>query len=105
MSTWISVLTDTALENNQRQLVEINDTEIIIFRENDQWFAIENRCTHDGGDIFEGTCENGEIVCARHGARFCLRTGMVKAPPAYEDIRSFSIRVYQGDIQINIGVE
>jgi 3-phenylpropionate/trans-cinnamate dioxygenase ferredoxin subunit len=44
--------------------------------------------------------EGGEIVCPRHGARFCLRTGKVLAPPAYEDIDTYPVRVADGRIQV-----
>ena len=102
MSVWMTILADTMLENGQRQLVEIDDLVIIVFRENNQWYAIENRCSHDDSDIFEGDCQEGEIICPRHGARFCLRTGAVKGPPAYEDILSFEVRVHEGHVQIYI---
>ncbi|MGZ8215504.1 MAG: Rieske 2Fe-2S domain-containing protein, partial [Methylosarcina sp.] len=41
-----------------------------------------------------------EIICPRHGARFCVKTGEVKAPPAYEDIASFPVRIENGRVQV-----
>ena len=41
-----------------------------------------------GGEI-EGT----EIICPRHGARFCLRTGEALTPPAYEPVRVFETKI------------
>jgi 3-phenylpropionate/trans-cinnamate dioxygenase ferredoxin subunit len=100
MAVWMTVIADTMLENGQRQCVDVNDMSILVVCENNQLYAIENRCTHDDGDIFEGDCHAGEIICPRHGARFCLRTGAVKGPPAYEDILSFQVRLHEGHVQI-----
>jgi 3-phenylpropionate/trans-cinnamate dioxygenase ferredoxin subunit len=48
-----------------------------------------------GGDI-EGT----EIICPRHGARFCLRTGEALTPPAYEAIRTFETKIEAGHLWV-----
>jgi len=36
----------------------------------------------------------------RHGARFDLRTGAVTAPPAYEPVAVFPVRVVDGMVQV-----
>ncbi|MBT6522881.1 MAG: Rieske 2Fe-2S domain-containing protein, partial [Methylococcales bacterium] len=65
-----------------------------------QCYALEDVCTHDGGDIASGQVEGDEIICPRHGARFCIKTGQVKSAPAYEDIESFPIRIEDGMVQV-----
>jgi 3-phenylpropionate/trans-cinnamate dioxygenase ferredoxin subunit len=44
--------------------------------------------------------ENGEIICPRHGARFCIKTGDVKSPPAYEGVESYAVRIENNIVQI-----
>ena len=44
--------------------------------------------------------EGSEITCPRHGARFCLRTGEVLSPPAYEPLRLFAVRESAGRIEV-----
>ena len=41
-----------------------------------------------------------EIVCPRHGARFCIRTGAALTAPAYEPTDTFPVRVENGEIQV-----
>ncbi|MDQ5939904.1 MAG: 3-phenylpropionate/trans-cinnamate dioxygenase ferredoxin component [Pseudomonadota bacterium] len=100
MSTWISVFCVDDVENGQHRVVDIDDTEVVIFKVDDHFFAIENVCSHDGGEIASGDVENGEIICPRHGARFCIKTGDVKCPPAYEGIESYRVRVVNHHVQI-----
>ncbi len=47
-----------------------------------------------------GILDGDQIICPRHGARFCIKTGAVKSPPAYEDIACFPVRIENGQIQV-----
>jgi 3-phenylpropionate/trans-cinnamate dioxygenase ferredoxin subunit len=100
MSTWISVFSVDDIENGQHRVVDIDDTEVVIFKVDNDFFAIENVCSHDGGEIGSGALENGEIICPRHGARFCIKTGDVKSPPAYEGVESYAVRIENNIVQI-----
>jgi 3-phenylpropionate/trans-cinnamate dioxygenase ferredoxin subunit len=40
------------------------------------------------------------VVCPRHGARFNIRTGAVTAPPAYEGVHAFPVRVEDGQVLV-----
>ncbi len=40
------------------------------------------------------------MICPRHGARFCLRTGAALSPPAYEAVRRYATRVVDGMVEI-----
>jgi 3-phenylpropionate/trans-cinnamate dioxygenase ferredoxin subunit len=100
MSTWLDVIDETALANDEHILVELDGTAVAVFKVNDSFYALEDVCSHDGTEIASGTIEGEELVCPRHGARFCLKTGAVKCAPAYEDIASFPVRIAQGKVQI-----
>ncbi len=68
------------------------------------YYAVEDRCTHDGealagAEVDTSSCE---IICPRHGARFCLRTGEARTPPAYEPVRTFNVRAENGRIAIEL---
>jgi 3-phenylpropionate/trans-cinnamate dioxygenase ferredoxin subunit len=100
MPRWISVFSVDDVENGQHRVVDIDDTEVVIFKVDNDFFAIENVCSHDGGEIASGVLENGEIICPRHGARFCIKTGDVKSPPAYEGVESYAVRTENNIVQI-----
>jgi 3-phenylpropionate/trans-cinnamate dioxygenase ferredoxin subunit len=69
---------------------------VAVARSGESYFALEDVCTHDGAPLTGGAIEGMEIICPRHGARFCLRTGEALAPPAYEPVRVYEIKV-EGD--------
>jgi 3-phenylpropionate/trans-cinnamate dioxygenase ferredoxin subunit len=40
------------------------------------------------------------IVCPHHGARFCLATGRVLGPPAFEGIGALPTRERDGRVEV-----
>jgi 3-phenylpropionate/trans-cinnamate dioxygenase ferredoxin subunit len=73
---------------------------VAIARSGAEYFAIEDVCTHDGAELTGGEIEGAQIICPRHGARFCLRTGEALTPPAYEPVRVFATRIDDGRLWI-----
>jgi len=100
MTDWVDVCAENALANSANIIIDVDGTEVAIFKIDDQFYAIEDVCTHDGAEIASGELDGDEIICPRHGARFCVKTGAVKCAPAYEDIATFPIRIEQGRIQV-----
>jgi 3-phenylpropionate/trans-cinnamate dioxygenase ferredoxin subunit len=100
MSDWQDVLNESALAEGKSVVVNVDGTDVAIFKIEGQCYAISDVCSHDGGEIASGTVEGDEIICPRHGARFCIKTGEVKSPPAYENIDCFPVRIAQGRIQV-----
>ncbi len=100
MTDWIDVIADESLANGDHVVVDVDGTEVAVFKLDGQCYAIEDVCTHDGGELASGELEGDEIVCPRHGARFCVKTGEVKCAPAYENLVCFPLRVIDGKIQV-----
>lgn len=100
MSDWIDVAAENSLADGEHLLLEVDGREIAVFRVEGAYYAVEDVCTHDGAEIASGRLNGTEIVCPRHGARFCLKTGKVLCPPAYEDLMTFAVRTRDGRIQL-----
>lgn len=100
MSDWVDVASKDELAPGERKIVDVDDVEVAVFNIDGDYFAIEDVCTHDGGELAGGELEGDVIVCPRHGAKFCLRTGEVLAPPAYEPVPCFPVRVEGNMIQV-----
>jgi 3-phenylpropionate/trans-cinnamate dioxygenase ferredoxin subunit len=65
--------------------------------------AIADLCTHDGGPLGDGTLDGAQVECPRHGARFDVRTGAVKALPAVRPVKTYPVRVEGDDILVDVG--
>ncbi len=100
MSEWFDVVAEAALADGEHVIVDVDGTDVAVFKIDGQFYAIEDVCTHDGAELASGKLDGDEIICPRHGARFCVKTGAVKAPPAYEDIACFPVRIENGQVQV-----
>jgi 3-phenylpropionate/trans-cinnamate dioxygenase ferredoxin component len=86
------------------RLVEWEDLEIGIFNCAGALLAIEDRCSHDDGNLVEGELDEEDctIECPRHGSKFDLRTGQPVNLPAYVPVDTFPVSVQDGVIKIEV---
>lgn len=96
MTSWVRVCTRSELLPGEYRSVWDGDVQIAVFNLDGELYAIEDVCTHDGGELTGGLVEGHEIECPRHGARFDIRTGAVLCPPAYEPVATFPVRLEDG---------
>lgn len=83
--------------------VQVDDVPVLLVRGDDgNVYALEDRCSHEDFKLSPGTLEDGQIVCPKHGARFCPRTGAALSMPAFVPVRTFSCRIEAGDIFVEI---
>ena len=93
MNNWIRVCARSELLPGEFRIAWDGDVAIAVFNIDGELYAIEDVCTHDGGDLATGDLHGYEIECPRHGARFDVRTGAVLCPPAYEPIAKFPVKI------------
>lgn len=98
MSEWIDVCAVEELQPGEFRTVWVNDVEVAVIHCEGGLHAIEDVCTHDGGELTGGIIEGCEIECPRHGARFDIRSGEVLAPPAYEPIPVYPVEIRDGRV-------
>ena len=82
------------------KLIRIEDTAIALFRIGDEYFAMDDACSHDGGPLAEGIIEGDEIECPRHGARFSIRSGAALCLPATGAVTTYPVRIEGDEIQV-----
>ncbi len=96
------------LAPGQARTLEIDGVMVAVVNLNGDLYAIEDRCTHDGSPLFgcglpaQELIEGDQVICPRHGARFCLRTGAALTPPAYEPTPGYAVRVDAGRMQVEM---
>ena len=73
--------------------VEINGHEVLVVFQGGEFYALEDRCTHDNGILHDGELLDGAVKCERHGAKFDLVTGRATLPAVKK------IRLYQAVVE------
>jgi 3-phenylpropionate/trans-cinnamate dioxygenase ferredoxin subunit len=104
MTETITVCTLDELGPGETRRVEFEDLEIGVINCNGELLAIEDRCSHDDGNLVEGDLDQDTctIECPRHGSVFDLRTGKPLNLPAYVPVDTFAVSVEDGLIKIEV---
>jgi 3-phenylpropionate/trans-cinnamate dioxygenase ferredoxin subunit len=100
MGDWVDVMADADLAEGGHAVVDVDGVDVAVFRVEGALYAVQDVCTHDGAEIASGRREGAVIICPRHGAKFCLKTGKLLRGPAYEDLPCYAVRVEGGVIQV-----
>jgi len=93
MTQWHSICKANELPPDTRKAVVINSIPILIFNLEGDYYAIQNRCTHQDFPLLEGELEDDILMCPLHGAKFSIKTGEAKASPAFVDVPTYPTRV------------
>lgn len=65
-------------------------------------FAIDDTCTHRGCSLGDGKLDGSTVQCACHGSRFDVTNGAVVRGPAEDPVRSYSVHVANGEVQVDL---
>jgi 3-phenylpropionate/trans-cinnamate dioxygenase ferredoxin subunit len=84
--------------------VEWEDLEIMVVNCEGTLLAMEDRCSHDNGDLAEGELDPSRcaIECPRHGSWFDLRSGRPLNLPAYVPVEAFAVSVEDGRVRVAV---
>lgn len=99
-SEWTVVAAETDLRDDEPIKVDVGPVPVFLMRQGNKLFAMNDRCTHRGAPLHEGSVTNGCIECPWHGSRFKLTDGEVSRGPATRPQPTFDVRVDQGQVLI-----
>ena len=104
MPEMVDVCPVSELMPGQMRLVEYDSLEIGVFNCDGQFYAIEDRCSHDDGPLAEGILdpETCTVECPRHGSIFDLKTGRPKTLPAYQPVDTFPVIIDDDMIKLEV---
>ena len=86
------------------KIVRAGELAIGVYNLNGEYYAIEDRCSHDDGPLAEGDfdVEEAVAICPRHGARFDIKTGRALSLPAYQPVEAFVVFVEEGLVKVRV---
>lgn len=99
---WQTLCDASEIPPGEYRSFDVDDIPVLVFHLDGEFFALEDRCTHDDAELDGGVIENGCIKCPRHGACFDIKTGDAKSAPAYEPTERFECRLEANEIQIAV---
>ena len=82
--------------------IEIHGQKIAICQADDSFYAVGDICSHAKVALHLGKILDTEIECAKHGARFDLKTGKAMCPPAVQPIPTYPLETRGEEIWIAV---
>ncbi len=106
---YVKVLKEDSLQDGEKVKVTPGDRALLVTRVQGKYYALDNRCPHMGGSLYDGILENDSIICPRHGATFNVTTGKAtrNARIAFiqlkvNDAKTYPVKVENGDVLIGL---
>jgi 3-phenylpropionate/trans-cinnamate dioxygenase ferredoxin subunit len=100
MPDWIRVCATSELLPGETKVAWDGDTPILVFNYGGDYYALEDRCSHEDFELSSGSFDAGEasIECVLHGARFDIRDGRALCAPAYSPVVKFPTKTEHGGV-------
>ncbi len=92
------IIATTAVAAGESRPVSINGRRLLVCHTADQFFVIENECSHAKARLTGGKLRGCRIFCPLHSAAFDLSNGQALSAPATEPITVFGTSVEDGQV-------
>lgn len=90
------------LAPGEMKQVKVGETEVLLARYQDDFFATAAHCTHYGAPLADGLLHGKRIVCPWHHACFDVTNGDHLEPPGCDSLPSFEVEIDGEDIIVKV---
>jgi nitrite reductase (NADH) small subunit len=97
---FVTVASVDEIPSGTAKSVIVRSQEIAIFHVDDEWYAIEGTCPHQGGPLAEGWVHEKTVTCPWHAWCFSLETGRLQLLET-TGVATFELRVEDGTVAVN----
>ena len=89
---WIEVASIDEIPPGSMKRVEIDGHRYLIAHAEDDFYAVDDQCSHEEVSLYLGCIQGDMIKCSLHGSRFSLKTGEAMEEPATEAIGTYALK-------------
>lgn len=90
------------LPPGKMKCVDVDGLRILLARVDGELYAADDLCTHEDASLCTGSLKGHYVKCPLHGSRFDLRSGEPLEDPAEVPLRTYPVKVEDGDILVSI---
>lgn len=99
---WIRIASETDVSNG-RLVVKQGSLQILLLKADSRWYAIDNRCPHEGYPLAEGTLdEHCQLTCNWHNWKFRLADGVCLL--GGDHVRAYDVKIEAGEVWIDLSL-
>jgi len=98
---FVTVASAAQIPIGEAKVVVAGSQEIALFHVGeDEWYALESTCPHQGGPLAEGWVHEKTVTCPWHAWCFSLESGRLVMADM-EGVATYDVRVRDGDVAVN----
>ncbi len=106
---YVKVAQTTELPPGSKKKISLGNKDILLTNFEGTYYALDNRCPHMGGSLFDGKLEGNHIICPKHGSVFDVKTGRVVERGSIlfikvkvDDLHQYPVKIEGTDLYIGI---
>lgn len=99
-SEFTPVMKEADLASGTMAKGRAGDLSVLLVREGDRVYALDDTCVHAGCSLAGGTLDGHVVTCPCHGSQYDVRDGSVVNGPATMPEPSYEVRIANGMIEV-----
>ena len=108
-SGYVRVAGTSEIPVGKMKAVEVEGNDILIANVNGNYYAINNKCGHAGGNLSQGVLDGNVVTCPNHHAKLDVTTGKLVSKPKIgflhvnaKDESTYQVKVENENIMVKI---
>ena len=101
MPEFVTIAQADEIKSGDARCVTVNAKELALFRVGDEFYAIDNACSHYGAALCDGWTDGTTVTCPWHCWQFDITSGKCLTVDDY-DVASYPIRIEDGQVKVEI---
>ncbi len=99
---WFPAISPEKLDEDGLAGAQAGPANVVIYRVEDNYYATSLMCTHGEASLADGYLDGFVIECPFHQGQFDIRTGEAVAPPCFEPVLTYSVRLADGILEVDV---
>lgn len=99
---WVKVAHVDDIEPSDVKACRVGNDFLAVYNVDGRFYATSDICTHAHAHLSDGYIEDDIVECPLHQGRFHIPTGKAISAPVTEDVRTFPVRVEDGNVLVQL---
>ena len=100
---YVAVALADELKPAQMKRIEVAGKKLLLCNSAGRHYCVDELCSHEDYSLYLGCIKDGKIKCSLHGSYFDLATGAPTCEPADEPIRTYTVKIENGQVWVAAG--
>lgn len=101
-SGWQRVCAAEEIDEEDVTRFDLGPRTFAVYNTPSGFYATDGICTHEEAHLADGLVIDDIIECPLHQGRFHIPSGKAKSPPVCIDLKTYPVKVEDGDIFIQV---